>query len=552
MRGLGAVVASFFMVLAGTALAPPAQAAEIVLCTGFNGCNSAGMGNAGYQNVYTQSFWGAYGGHNCTNYVSFRMQQAGAAKPLSGPMGNANQWGHNLASITNQTPAVGSIAWWDSGAGQGQDGHVAYVEQVTSDGIITSDDSFGGDFHWHKYTRGSLWPSGFIHIKDAAPSGDGSLINHAGMVYRVVGGAPLYVSSFDAIGGSQPSTTVSDAQFAALRQYPADGTVVSVKAGYVYRFAGGAPLYVSSWDAIGGSQAAPMVDQAALENHGGEPWNHTLEYPSDGTLVNAGGDVYRFAGGAALYVSNFDNIGGSAPSTTVDRAALDNQGGAPWNHSRAYPADGTLVNAAGNVYKYAGGAPLYVSNFDAIGGSQPSTTVDEFALTHAGGVPINHSLIVPADNTFLRSMVTGEVYAVTGGLARYVPSWDAYGGPQPTIDVDIEAIRNAGLPGVWAHLSSQRPESQLDRLTRSGGRLQALFSAPAQSSAVTSFDVRYRFTRPHHRSRAWSYPAAWQAVTGMSVSRSATRAGKYCVAVRAHNRAGLTEPWSAPVCKRVS
>lgn len=47
-----------------------------------------------------------------------------------------------------------------------------------------------------------------------------------------------------------------------------------------YRFAGGAPLYVSSW-ALFGNPAATRVDDYALDHYAaGGPLSHVLRYPS--------------------------------------------------------------------------------------------------------------------------------------------------------------------------------------------------------------------------------------------------------------------------------
>jgi surface antigen len=160
----------------GVVRAGPASAAAQTLCTGFSGCSAAGYGNAGYSSVYTNSYWGQYGGHNCTNYVAYRFQNAGIGKPGWLGIGNADMWGVWAAGITNGAPSVGSIAWWSASSAYGvYGGHVSIVEQVNADGsFIDSDDNYGGDFDWRKYTPGSRdWPTGFIHYNDAALAGGG-------------------------------------------------------------------------------------------------------------------------------------------------------------------------------------------------------------------------------------------------------------------------------------------------------------------------------------------------------------------------------------------
>lgn len=190
--------------------------ASTYLCTGYSGCAAAGYGNAGYRQASGTQYWRMYTGHNCTNYVAYRLIQNGMpnTRPWQGN-GDAWYWGVAMASITDQTPRVGSIAWYRAGVSPaGSSGHVAYVEQVISPTeIIVSEDYWGGDFHWRRVTVGSGWPSGFIHFNDqaveptAAPS-----ITGTPMV-----GAPLEVAP----GSWSPTPT------AVTYQWSADGSPIA-------------------------------------------------------------------------------------------------------------------------------------------------------------------------------------------------------------------------------------------------------------------------------------------------------------------------------------
>jgi hypothetical protein len=72
--------------------------------------------------------------------------------------------------------------------------------------------------------------------------------------------------------GPQPVTTISQQQFESLRPYPADGTLISTtNDGRVYEIAGGAPLYVSNWSAIGGARSVVAVDGWDVANVGNPP-----------------------------------------------------------------------------------------------------------------------------------------------------------------------------------------------------------------------------------------------------------------------------------------
>ncbi|WP_159081579.1 CHAP domain-containing protein [Nocardioides sediminis] len=164
-------VLALLLLVVPTTVGRVSLVASSYLCTGYASCQAAGYGNGGYRQASSTSYWRMYTGHNCTNYVAYRLIQSGMpnVRPWDGS-GNASNWGVAMASITDQTPTVGSIAWYRSNAKPaGASGHVAVVEQVVSDTeIIVSEDYWGGDFHWRRATKsaGGGWPSGFIHFND--------------------------------------------------------------------------------------------------------------------------------------------------------------------------------------------------------------------------------------------------------------------------------------------------------------------------------------------------------------------------------------------------
>ncbi|HET7397303.1 MAG TPA: CHAP domain-containing protein [Intrasporangium sp.] len=152
-------------------LLPTAGAARatewVVLCTGYDACAASGYPNAGYKDNSATSYWSQWAGHNCTNYVAYRLVRNGMPNTRPASLtGNAFNWGPSFPSQTNDDPAVGSVAWWDTSFSS--TGHVAYVERVVSaDEIVISEDNWGGDFRWRKVTRtGGRWPNGFIHLRD--------------------------------------------------------------------------------------------------------------------------------------------------------------------------------------------------------------------------------------------------------------------------------------------------------------------------------------------------------------------------------------------------
>jgi surface antigen len=179
------LVTTLVLGVAAALLAPvaPASGATTTLCSGYERCAQKGKSAAGYKRAGKRSYWRMYPGHNCTNYVAYRLVRKGMrnVRPWSGP-GNATHWGRELHRRTDKRPRVGSVAWWKAGTGPGgSSGHVAYVEKVISRSqIVVSQDSWGGDFSWARITRSRGWPSGFIHLRDtplrnvAAPSVSGT------------------------------------------------------------------------------------------------------------------------------------------------------------------------------------------------------------------------------------------------------------------------------------------------------------------------------------------------------------------------------------------
>ena len=162
----------------------PAQAFpwQSKLCLGFGACNSAGYGNAGYQNEYLSSHLSMYAGHNCTNYAAYRLIKNGINASYLGDWGvyraagvangNAENWG-TIARFkgvaVDMSPRVGDILWLNSSMSP-DGGHVAYVERVdlAAGKVIASEDAWGGDFSWRPYLISSV--AGFIHF-GGAPSG---------------------------------------------------------------------------------------------------------------------------------------------------------------------------------------------------------------------------------------------------------------------------------------------------------------------------------------------------------------------------------------------
>ncbi|MTD14132.1 hypothetical protein GIS00_09260 [Nakamurella sp. YIM 132087] len=376
---------------------------------------------------------------------------------------NPNAWtqvAQNGAS--SRTSWAENVAWASTSTSTAQQVFDAYMKSAGHRANILGKD--------YKYigvgtvsgTRG-LWNT--VEFTDKVETGqvvsaavldvvEGIFVRAGGAVYRIVGGAPVYVSNWASVGGAQPVVSLTTAEFGALNTYPKDGTFVRA-GGAVYQIVGGAPLYVSSWAAVGGTRSAVTVDPAAITNAGKSGvWSHLRKAPADNTFVRAGtGSVFQFVGGAPLYVSSWAAVGGTRSAVTVDPSAVTKAGTGRWANLSFRPADGTFVRAAGKVYRIAGGAPLYVSSWAAVGTTGSPVTIDPLTVTNGGKAGSwNHLLWYPQTTTYVRAKATNKVYRIVSGKPVAVTSWASVGGVKPTTVVDNAAIAYAGRGSVWNHL----------------------------------------------------------------------------------------------------
>jgi surface antigen len=468
--------------------------------------------------------WGStnsYGYHNCTTYAAFRLMENGLPYPgwydNAGPVtGQGLGWAADASAhgvVVNQTPAVGAIAQW-----QGDSGHVAYVDQVLSNGsIITTDDNYGVNVTTEQErSPGNGWPDNFIHFDDQAPTPggatdsfkNGSYVSYDGNVYVIAGGAPLYVSNWAAVGGAQPTTSLTQSQWEAFPEYPANGTFVSASgSGEVFVIAGGAPLYVSNWSAVGGAQPTTLIDQADIANAGqGSPWNHLNVYPANGTFVSASGsgEVFVIAGGAPLYVSNWSAVGGAQSTTLIDQADIANAGqGSPWNHLNVYPANGTFVRnpTTEAIYEVAGGFALYVDSCQLLDGCPSDVTIDPADLTNAGGPsPWNHLLSEPASSTVLESIPSSTYWLDSNGC------WEKTTASSSAVTIDdvmatelkpcqLSFPPSSGSPAPTGSTGQSKIPNYVPHINSVRGFKGGLIiNVQSPASAFTGFVITYRYS----------------------------------------------------------
>jgi surface antigen len=268
---------------------------------------------------------------------------------------------------------------------------------------------------WATAERAPGWD--FTHYEHLRPyPADGTFVSNVqtGAVYEIAGGAPLYVSGDDA--ASLPGWAHAElapgwdfTNYQHLWPYPNDREFLSdVQTGMVYEIVGGAPLYVDSVDApyLPGWSTALRVPHWDFVN-----FQHLRQYPVDGIFVSnvQNGGVYETVGGAALYVSGAD---------TADMPGWINAFNVPgWDftnnaHLRRLPADGTYItdDLNGKVYIVAGGAPLYVANWNDVGNPRPTTTVGDWSIA-------NQLHTYPLDGTLVQGFASGEEFEIVGGAA---------------------------------------------------------------------------------------------------------------------------------------
>ena len=539
-------------------------------------------------------------------------------------------YGGALVTVANGTPGKapvpGDVVSFSTSANIY--GHVGVIASSTVDAsgngsvtMLSQNDTLDGwrtlaVSGWRLAGFGSLTPYAWLHDPAGRgnPMGEGAFVRVTGSatIWRIVGGAPLAIGSWAALGGAKPYSTIDKAQFDLLRATPRDGTYLrDVTTSTTYRVAGGAPLKVGAADAakLPGWTTAPKID---VDNYAVSRLSHLRAVPVDGTQLCRGdnGACYLVAGGAPLLVPAADKPktpGWSAARVTVVSAAEF----VGFTHLRAVPADGTFLCDAATTacYRVAGGAPLLLSKTDkpAVPGASTASRLTvphmEFArFTHlhrypldgtvicpvgvttcyviAGRAPLaisaavarstaslstsrgttvsgyelthpTHLAVRPVDGTVLMSAQSRSVYVVRRGVAEYFATAAAAELSAPPVIIDQSAVDNAGLAGAWSHLASNPAVVRLSAPTvalTTATSAVVAWPAPVASSAVTSYALRYRKAGINGGFGPWVTPTSWAARTTTRLSMQLSRGTTYCVQVRATNRAQQIGPWSPTRC----
>ncbi|WBM79372.1 cell wall-binding repeat-containing protein [Cryobacterium breve] len=428
-----------------------------------------------WKNVPIDSMFDTWLEYNreCTSFVAWRLHSKnGFEMPFHN---DATGWADDARArgyTVDMNPTVGSVAWWAYG-------HLAWVESVNPGGTVTVEaynwrtvtGAHDGAYHENTYSVSA--PSGYIHFKDSG-SGvhSGDFVSYRGDVYRIAGGAPIYVSNWATFGGIKPTIALSDSQWAGLRTYPADGTLVSAQPSQqVFTIVGGAPLYISDWATVGGAKPTVSIGDDDIRNadqaDAASPWNHLRFHPSDGTFVSAQPSqrVYQVTGGAPSYISDWASVGGVQPVTNVGDDVIRNAGtpdhASQWSHlrQRLFGTDRFETSAAISAWRFSSGVgTVYIANgFNfpdalsgaALAGSQGTSVllVTADAIPAAIGSEPDAAEAETDRGAWRRGRGLGIRVPTARGIHNRRRCADRRAGPVRNVCGDLEERLRAGTPG---------------------------------------------------------------------------------------------------------
>lgn len=210
--------------LAGTLIAgmlsltPSAAYAETTLCVGKTfketlACDSGWAVNMMFMH------WRMYRGHNCTNYVAYRLGRDGVQEP-NYLLGSARSWAGRAKSHgvpVDSSPEAGAAGTWPGR------NHVVYVEQVGPGWLEITEDSWTSKRYrrYIAYKGERNYPSQFIHFR-----GKNAIIGGT----PTIAGTPLVGQVLMANPGTWGPSGVKLAY-----QWLRDGVVVGGATGRSYR-----------------------------------------------------------------------------------------------------------------------------------------------------------------------------------------------------------------------------------------------------------------------------------------------------------------------------
>ncbi len=270
---------------------------------------------------------------------------------------------------SNTNAVLGFLAGWT-----GELHSLGYASGVYSSGdsgIVDLVDAQGTSFLEPDDIWIARWNNAQSTVDPVVPTSDWDnhqrLHQYAGGHNATYGGVTINIDSNyldGAVAGG--GTPIAAACTSAIP----DGTFVEVSGLYgVYRIAGEAPLFVSDWADVGGAQPVTIVTQ--------QDFDALCPVPQNGTFIGTTtGVFYRVVGGAALAVTDWTSFGGVQPSITIDGWDIANAG-SPASHLATQPASGTIVNGLpSNTYW-----EFTTTYRTPVGPSSKAVAVNDAALT---------------------------------------------------------------------------------------------------------------------------------------------------------------------------
>lgn len=191
---------------------------------------------------------------------------------------------------------------------------------------------------------------------------------------------------------------------------PANGTFGRrVETGAIYRVAGGAPLYLNDCSQLNACSGTIDVNGGTIDN-----LDHLNAVPADGTFVRRtdSGGIYRVAGGAPLYVNDCSQLNACAGTVDVSGFTIDSL-----DHLRSTPANGTFIRKieTGAIYRVAGGAPLYIADCTPLNGCAGTVDVDSSTIDNHDHMNVN-----PTPGTVLHGLPTDTFWSINAPYRHQV------------------------------------------------------------------------------------------------------------------------------------
>ncbi|MCK2238988.1 MULTISPECIES: LamG-like jellyroll fold domain-containing protein [unclassified Crossiella] len=182
---------------------------------------------------------------------------------------------------------------------------------------------------------------------------------------------------------------------------PADGVTVRDERGAVFKFVGGAPVWLSSC-------AVDCGTPAHIPNWRIDQLDSMNAVPADGaTMTDERHRIYKVVGGAPVQLANC-NAGCGTPVRVNDRSVDE------LNHMNAVPSTGaTAKDERNRVYMFVGGAPVRVDDCGAPCGTPvPLTDPSLDTFNHMNRKPTNGTLLRAPDAVIGRPT---SVWVIAGG-----------------------------------------------------------------------------------------------------------------------------------------